>query len=87
MLFSPFILLGTWLTMYKRHIVVTALIVGFATPALAAEFYVAQSASDKKCTVVETKPDGKTAMMIGAGSYKSEQAAKAAMKALAECKS
>jgi hypothetical protein len=63
------------------------LIVGFASPALAAEFYVAQSASDKKCTVVETKPDGKTAMMIGTGSYKSEQAAKAAMKALAECKS
>jgi hypothetical protein len=29
---------------------------------------------------------GKTAMMIGTGSYTSEQAAKAAMKALAECK-
>jgi hypothetical protein len=47
-------------TMYRRHIVLAALIVGFASPALAAEFYVAQSASDKKCTVVETKPDGKT---------------------------
>ena len=51
--------------MYRKYVVAGALIVAFAAPAFAAEFYVAQNAADKKCSVVEAKPDGKTAMMVG----------------------
>ena len=58
-----------------------------AAPASAAtEYYVAQKASDKTCSVVKTKPDGTTMMMIGKASYKTEAEANAAMKAAAECK-
>jgi hypothetical protein len=57
-----------------------------AAPAFAAtEYFVAQKASDKTCSIVKTKPDGKTAMMIGTSSYKTEALAKAAMAKAAEC--
>ena len=72
--------------MYRKYLVAGALIVAFAAPALAAEFYVAQNAADKKCSVVEAKPDGKTATMIGKTSYKSKDEADKALKAAAECK-
>ena len=35
--------------MYRKYVVAGALIVAFAAPAFAAEFYVAQNAADKKC--------------------------------------
>jgi hypothetical protein len=58
-----------------------------AAPAFAAtEYFVAQKASDKSCSVVNKKPDGKTAMMIGTASYKTQALAKAAMTKAAECK-
>jgi hypothetical protein len=57
-----------------------------AAPAFAAtEYFVAQKAGDKTCSVVKTKPDGKTAMMIGTSSYKTAAQAKAAMAKAAEC--
>ena len=37
-----------------------------ATPVLAAEFWVSQDPTTKHCKIVETMPDGKTAVMIGA---------------------
>ena len=72
--------------MYRKYVLAGALVVALAAPAFAAEFCVAQSAADKKCSVVETKPDGKTAMMIGKTSYKSKDEADKALKAAAECK-
>jgi vancomycin permeability regulator SanA len=72
--------------MYRKCALASALIVALAAPAFAAEFYVAQSAADKKCSVVEAKPDGKTAMMVGKASYKSKDEADKAMKAATECK-
>ena len=72
--------------MYRKYVVAAAMIVAFAAPAFAAEFYVAQNAADKKCSVVEAKPDGKTAMMVGKTSYKSKDEADTALKAAAECK-
>ncbi len=55
-------------------------------PAFSAEYYVAQNASDKKCSVTETKPDGTTMIMIGTAAYATQEEADAAMKAAAECK-
>jgi hypothetical protein len=72
--------------MYRKYVLASAAIVALAAPAFAAEFFVAQSAADKSCSVVDKKPDGKTAMMIGKVSYKSKDEADKAMKAAAECK-
>jgi hypothetical protein len=41
-----------------------ALILGFAVPASAAEYYVVRG-PDKKCKVVETKPTDKTIVVMG----------------------
>jgi vancomycin permeability regulator SanA len=56
-----------------------AIIVATATPVLAVEFWVSQKPANKKCKVVETMPDGKTYVMIGATSYPTKEEAKAAM--------
>jgi len=37
---------------------------GMVSPAFAAEFYVAQSATTHKCSVTAKKPDGKSMMLI-----------------------
>lgn len=60
----------------------------FAAPAIAAThtYYVAKVVKTKKCEVTSHKPNGKTVMMIGKGTYKTVSAAKKAMKAAAECK-
>lgn len=70
----------------SKHIVVAAVLIAIATPALAAEFYVGQDPESKKCKVVTEKPDGKAMIMIGTESYPTKEDAKAAKKAAAECK-
>jgi vancomycin permeability regulator SanA len=57
------------------------IIVATATPVLAAEFWVSQDPQTKHCKIVETMPDGKTQVMIGATSYPTKDEAKAARKA------
>jgi vancomycin permeability regulator SanA len=44
--------------------------VGFAalaTPALAAEFYIVQDSTTKRCTIVEQKPTSQTTVVVGNG--------------------
>ena len=71
-----------------KKLISVAIIAAFAVaPAFAAtEYFVAQKASDKSCSVSTTKPDGKAQMMVGKSSYKTKAEADAAMKAAAECK-
>jgi hypothetical protein len=57
------------------------IIIGAATPLLAAEYWVSQNPADKHCKIVETMPDGKTSVMIGATSYPTKDEAKEAKKA------
>ena len=49
----------------KKYVVAGLLVAGFATPAFAAEYYVAQNNSTHKCSIVSKKPDGKTLIMLG----------------------
>jgi hypothetical protein len=70
----------------KKYLVTAALIVA-ATPALAADYYVALrlgGAAGAKCEIMTTVPDTKTHKMMG--KYSSEADAKAAMAKMAECK-
>ena len=72
--------------MYRKYLLATALVVAFAVPSFAAtSYYVAQDAKTHKCSVVTTKPDGKTAMMIGTAGYTTEAAATTVMKADKAC--
>jgi len=70
----------------RKYVVAAALLTSFTFPALAAEYYVAQDPKTKKCTVVDTKPDGQTLVMVGTTSYANKEDAKAAKKAAVECK-
>ncbi len=70
----------------KKYLVAAALLVAFATPALAADYYVALrlGGGAAKCEVMTTEPDTKTYKMMG--KYTSEADAKAAMAKMPECK-
>lgn len=73
--------------MTRKLVCATIALMFAAAPAFAAtQYFVAQKASDKSCSVVTTKPDGKASMMVGKTPYKTEAEATAAMKAAAECK-
>jgi hypothetical protein len=69
----------------KKYIVAATLIIAFAAPALAADYYVALRVGGGGCEVMTTEPtDAKKYKMMG--KYSSEADAKAAMAKMAECK-
>jgi hypothetical protein len=70
----------------KKYAIAALLIAGLATPALAAEYFVAQNTNSHKCSIVSKKPDGRTLTMVGSEGYKTRAAAESAMKSLSECK-
>ena len=74
-----------------KYVLATILTFTLLTPAFATDFFVSQDTTTKKCTVVETKPDGTppesdATMMVSDQTYKSKADAEAAMKAMKECK-
>ena len=42
-----------------------AVLLAAVTPALAAEFYIVQDSSTKKCTIVDNRPTVKTTTVVG----------------------
>ena len=70
----------------KKYLIAGLLVAGFVTPALAAEYYVAQNASTHKCSIVTKKPDGTTLTMLGTDDFKSKSEAHSAMRGMTECK-
>jgi len=65
-----------------RRLVVIILSMLAVTPAVANEYYVAQT---NHCKVVDAKPDGTKWTMVGTNSYPTLDAARAAKKAAPEC--
>ena len=73
--------------MFRRSVVALATLSLLSLPAFAAtEFWVAKSASTKKCEVVTKKPDGKTLIEVGMIAHKNKKEAESALKAAPECK-
>ena len=70
----------------KKYVIAGLLIAGLATPALAAEYFVAQNATSHKCSVLSHKPDGKTMTMLGTDGFKTKSEAESALKGMSECK-
>ena len=66
----------------KKYLLAATLIVSFAGPAFAEEFYVAFDPASHKCTMMHGQP---AAPMKSMGSFKSEHAARAAMHKMKEC--
>jgi hypothetical protein len=71
----------------QKYAIAAAFVVALATPALAAQYYVALDTSTKQCHVMAQKPDGTTMKMVGSGAYKSETEAQEAIQSLTECNS
>jgi hypothetical protein len=58
-----------------RYILALAITLGLALPAVAAEFYVVQDKSTKKCKVVSAKPTDQTWIVVGNAAFKSQSEA------------
>ena len=65
----------------KRYLIATALIISFASPALAEEIYVVFDPASHKCEAMHDIPEGKKSM----GTYGSMDEAKKAMATMKEC--
>jgi hypothetical protein len=68
-----------------KSLMTAAFVLALATPALAAQFYVAQDPATKQCQVMNRKPDGTTMRQVGSGAYKSQAEAEQAIQDLNEC--
>jgi hypothetical protein len=68
----------------NKYVLAATLIVAFATPALAADYYVALRVGGGGCEVMTSEPDTKTHKIMG--KYSSEAQARAAMATMKECK-
>lgn len=72
----------------KKIIAGAILLSAVATPVLAAEFYIVQDASTKKCTIVDKKPVDTKVTVVGDGKiYVSREEASTAMKTVKICQS
>ena len=69
----------------QKYAIAAVLIAGLATPALAAQYYVALDTSTKQCHVMAQRPDGTAMKQVGSGAYKSQAEAQQALRSLAEC--
>jgi hypothetical protein len=69
----------------QKYAIAAVLIAALATPALAAQYYVALDTSTKQCHVMAQRPDGTAMKQVGNGAYKSQAEAQQALRSLAEC--
>jgi opacity protein-like surface antigen len=67
----------------KKYLVAAGLIVAFASPALAADYYVALKVGGSGCVIMDHKPGPKYKNM---GSFSSRSMAKKAMSEMSDCK-
>jgi len=69
-----------------KRIIVAAMALGFATPALA-DFYILQDTGTKKCTIAQSPPivSSQTVVNPNGAIYKTEQEATTAMKSAKAC--
>lgn len=73
--------------MALKHVLAGLALTALVTPAVAAEFYVVQDTSSKRCTIVEQKPTTTTTVVVGNGTYTSRTEAETALKSVEVCSS
>src|SRR5262245_55846703 len=71
-----------------KLLIATAGLVAFATPSLAAEYWIVQDTTTHRCSIVEQRPTTKTITVVGPGTaYTTRTEAEGAMKTVKVCKS
>ena len=74
--------------MRMKLLIAVAGLAAFATPSLAAEFYIVQDSTTKRCTIVEQRPTSQTTVVVEGGrTYTTRQEAEGAMKTVKVCES
>jgi hypothetical protein len=74
--------------MFRKILIAGAVTLGLTAPTLAAEFYVVQDTSTKKCTIVDKKPTVTTTTVVGDGKvFKTREEAETGMKTVKVCSS
>jgi hypothetical protein len=69
-----------------RYALAAAILVTAVSPVLAAEFYVVQDTTTKKCTIVEKKPTVNTMVVVGGNKvYATRAEAEGAVKTITVC--
>jgi hypothetical protein len=68
----------------EKYLVVAVLVLAFATPALAADFYIAADLASGKCMVMASTPNAGQFKTMG--HYRSRAAAHRAMHGMKDCK-
>lgn len=66
--------------MKARIVVGAALVLAFAAPALADEYYVVRDTTTKKCTIVDKRPTTTTITQVGPLAFKTRTEAEEGMK-------
>ena len=71
-----------------KLLVAAAGFAAFATPALAAEFYIVQDTTTKRCSIVEQRPTTQTMVVVGPGTaFTTRSEAETSMKTVKVCES
>jgi hypothetical protein len=70
-----------------RILVAAAGLAAFATPSLAAEYYIVQDNTTKHCSIVQQRPATQTTVVVGNKAYTTRQEAEGAMKTVKVCES
>ena len=74
--------------MRMRLLIAAAGLAAFVTPSLAAEYYVVQDTTTKRCSIVEQRPTTQTMTIVGPGTaYTTRTEAEAGMKTVKVCES
>jgi hypothetical protein len=75
-------------SMKLKLLIAAAGLVAFVTPSLAAEFYIVQDTTTKRCTIVEQRPTTQTMVVVGPGTaFTTRTEAEAGMKTVKVCES
>jgi uncharacterized membrane protein len=71
-----------------KLLVAAAGFAAFAIPSLAAEFYIVQDTTTKRCTIVEQRPTTQTMVVVGPGmAFTTRSEAETSMKTVKVCES
>ena len=71
-----------------KLLVAAAAVAAYATPSLAAEFYIVQDTATKRCRIVEERPTTETTTVVGPGTvYTTRTEAEGAMRTVKVCES
>ena len=73
--------------MRTKLLVAAAGFVAIATPSLAADYYIVQDTTTKRCTIVEQRPTTQTTTIVGGKAYTTRSEAEGAMKTVKVCES